>query len=155
MRLKKKGIVAEIAYGWLSHEVSARTNICPLFWRFVLCLLFCVLAIVVVPLFFVIGFFIGGRPSVLKGDDPAKFLTPYRRWPKIRGYRIWPVLVIGVPLAFWCSPVFSACILTAIGILSVLIWFWKKLGNWEPVIFVKDFLVSLKKRVCLDVEFVD
>lgn len=109
MEIKRNSWMYKVAYGFEAKKPK-RTNLCSFFWKFVLMLLggwplaliamgvFFALGVVVVFITFIsgffAGFFVGYRPSIYEGESRKKFWIPYKKWPKIKGYRILPIYFV-------------------------------------------------------------
>jgi MFS family permease len=93
MELSKKSFFCKVAYLVTEDDkIPAQTSLCKLSWRFVLNL-FIVLPIVcvVVALLWTCAFLFARRLTFCEGDSKKDLFTPYKRWPKVGGYRIWPL----------------------------------------------------------------
>lgn len=122
MRLNSSGFVYKIAFFDHKHPFhwpvprELQTNLCVVFWRFLLNLakipLFHLLIILfglfdllfiwlewgVIAVVTIIATGIAGyRPAWLENDDPNKFFVPIERWPKTRsGRHFWPIIPIAI-----------------------------------------------------------
>ncbi|HEX8974569.1 MAG TPA: hypothetical protein VF817_03730 [Patescibacteria group bacterium] len=110
MKIKKEGFVYKVAYG-LSGGCPRKTNLCKLFWRFLLmffigwpivgiayCAIHFIFYIFFPAIGYTLGFWIAHRPPVFKGDYKGDSLIPYDKWPTIKGWRVYPIY--GVAVAF-------------------------------------------------------
>lgn len=171
-KLKRDGFVIKVAY-YLNeeYEIPARTNLCWLFWRFVLHLF------IILPIFFIVaclflavasifGIFLGDRITICEGDDSKNhIMTEIKNWPfKIRGHRILPIyivlVVLGlylvwlVSLATWVTVLVevAAGVALACAALAVIFVLIKKGMRTQTMALFTAWLKAKKQRVCPIIE---
>ena len=99
MDIRKDSFLYRVAYFHKDEESPQPivTNLCLFFWRFVF--YFPIVSGIVLPAYFV-GLLFGRYPD-FEGLPFASH--PYNRWPKIRGYRILPIVVLLVGFVIYLS----------------------------------------------------
>ena len=162
MELSKKDFVCRVAYLLKEdHKIPAQTSLCRLFWRFVLHLF------IVAPVFFTIlglmwagGTLFAYRLACFDGDPNGSAFVPYRRWPKVGPYRIWPVWLLLVVLVWFFTKVtLIACGIVAafVGVVLLGAVIEKKIEDRkkmppgerkkEPSI-LREYIKAKKQKVC-------
>lgn len=125
MTIRKNGLIGRVAYGWVQNP-KPTTNLCRLFWRFWLSLLF------IWPLSFVlvvIMFLLGARLKPIvwmkkegKEDDFCFDSEWLDIWPEYKGFRFVPITLV-VPILFlvWFYLVPDAALAAGVLLLIVLV----------------------------------
>lgn len=179
MEIKRDGILYGIAYG-LCEKKPMETSLCKLFWRIPFCLVGWIFVIIVAIAFIllvsIMGFLVSKRFPVFtddkKGDKRGEILVDFERWPTLRGYRIYPIVVAGIALAIWqydytlntigyyavdVVAVYWLGILLALGIMVAFVFLVVLLGavlETETYKLIKEYLKAKHEKVCPKVKFV-
>lgn len=167
MKVKKDGWIRKItAYDKDNlprninlHELLRRT----LFMLFIgwpmAIILFAAVAVIYVLLYFV-GFWFALRPVTRKDGLVYNWLIPIRRWPKIKGHRIWPLTVLvlyAVSYAIW--QYFSGVTVAVVAVATLLIiasgYITAKFFKPELWKLTKAYISGKYHKLFLPVEFVD
>ncbi len=144
MQISKKGLIYCLAY-FYGKEPQGTTNLCNLFWRFVLGSFLATILVIIfgslVSLGFIIGFFFAARPSIFKEDHLDETpMTSYNRWLKIRGHKVFPIffVILGLLIkSFLTLPM--ATILWMLEVIGVIV------GVLAAIFFVFFAAVSMPK----------
>lgn len=146
MKIKKKGFVCQVAYFWgKDFQIPDQTNLCSLFWRFVLNIIpvgimFTVIfsiAGVILSMASVFGFLFAKRPGEVRSTTPDGWgMVDYKRWPTIKGRRIYPIWILAFALGW----------LIRDPILLSLRWIFACLSSsefWMPVGLIFGVIVAI------------
>lgn len=99
MKIKRGGFVCQVAYFWRKKgHIPDQTNLCSLFWRFLLNLIpvaillsiVCCVLLVVWGLAYFFGFLFAQRPY-LDAKKNEWEMVYFEHWPVVRGRRIYPI----------------------------------------------------------------
>lgn len=183
MYLQRGGFIDRVAYGYRGADKPAQTNLCKLFWRFLLSL-FIVwpshilvvlpLAYTIEGLCFVFAFPFAMRPRVFKQDGKGSAFVPIQHWPKRDGQNfkpIWPMLAIAAGVGLWFAGValysvrlailafltnhVTWTVANAMVFTVLLVWLIRGLSKSGTFAFVAAYVSAKKQRVCPTVTFVD
>src|SRR5439155_13613131 len=103
------------------------TNLCRLFWRSVISLIF---VWPFMSLLALVGFWFAKRPPLYYDEChhplTAPALVPYRRWPRIAGMRVYPIVIVSGISLFqipwnWAVVGWASLFLAVLGLLAVLV----------------------------------
>ena len=145
MKICKKGFVYKVAYV-LSSKPPERTNLCRLFWRFIL--FFFVVWPLVVTLITIITItqlicapflFLFTRRPIFFGffERELRISVPFKKWPKIFGKRVWPIVPLSIAGLIYLISLMSAATWKSTGVYSLWI-----LGG-AVAILITMFLVMI------------
>lgn len=177
--IKKNGLVCKVAF-FADKHIPSEIDGCKLFWKFVFMIfgipLGFLAATVMYVFLFGVSFPFAARPTLLK-EDSAESNAPfvrYERWPKIKGWRIWPIWPALFALMVYYK---TTSLQVASGIINLTVfnsgfWFFvagvaififgfevflviKKIPESEVSKLVKAFLKAKKEKVCPLLKIVD
>jgi len=184
MEVRKTSFVYKVAYAWdESSQKPVKTNLCRLFWRFIFSI-FIMWPLgqpflkLIIGIIWVLAFLFSKRPDWENGP-PEDLFPDYKRWPRFRGHRVWPVTVILGAILVWL--VFGSIkdlvaylpwgdiliyiswgymliySLIVAGIVACLIFSFicRRFSKSETWKFVKEYVLAKKKKVCPEVWFTE
>ncbi len=170
MTVKKDSWVYKVACLWAKPPES--TNLCRFFWRVVFSCAGFPLVLAAAGAFICVLspplFFFARRIDFSDGPSPS---IPFKRWPAIRGHRIYPVYLF-VPAVVWvCLGLLVAAgravmdffvFVEHLGLTAVLltclfiILFWTLRSKGKDSAFwslIKEYARAKKQKVCPMIEF--
>jgi hypothetical protein len=186
MEFKRSGFVYQVAYGLRSPDnYPMQTNLCRLFWRFVLMLFPWVFLVCFSVVFAIVsysyGVFFASKPTIFdftedreKRASNAAFV-PYKHWPTVAGKRIYPIWVIAAAYvihALLTTDVadsvghsvgnvvslmadYFPIVFSVIGLTIIVVYTIGTIRKSEWLTLVKGYIKAKKEKVCPIVRFVD
>ena len=175
--LKKDGFLVRYAYFLKNETIPGQMSLCKFFWRLVMMTLYYSTAGLMMGLILLFialvleagGFFFASRLAIFEGDETKNLFTPYRRWPKLWGYRIVPAPVLllgflaylgihdpqGVANVGWFIGQLGMifCLTIGVGLAFVLLgflssWIIRRVRKSEAWMVVREYIKSRKEKVC-------
>ncbi len=175
VKIRRGSFITQVAYLWVAdNQIPHTTSLCVLFWRFwfgvVTGFVVSVFFICALAILFFLGFFMGQRPAIPKGDSQNArnddLFRPYSRWPKFRGHRVWPVVPLVTVFLIWIIvPSLSwmlvlrflfdlVVVVTAIALVIFVVIGANKVRRTETWSLTKEWFKAKKQKVCPLVEIV-
>ena len=175
IKIKKDSFLYEVAYGLFTHPPQY-TNICRFCFRFVWMFLInwpivIIFVSILFAVLFTIGFPFASRPGIGRGEINTDYF-PYKKWPEIKGHRIFPIYFLLLFALYYFRSAFSGpwellvgfftLMITNIGLSSIgtslgivlLIYGFKLLSRTEAYQLTQDYLKAKKQGICPMVKFV-
>lgn len=138
MKIRENDFLWKLVYFWREHPPKSKIqiNILRFFLDFILgsLLLWLLLGIIycLVVISTTIGTFLVARRFLTEKNEEGKFIVRCKRWPKIGGYRVYPIVILAVIAVIYFAYVVNYLViglaLAAILIISVLRLWRSKAG---------------------------
>ncbi len=151
MKIKRGGFVCQVAYFWRKDwQVPDQTNLCNLFWRFILNLIpvsiiylfVTCIALVILAFASLVGFLFAKRPG-FDSNNKKMEMVDFKHWPVVKGRRIYPIYILAFALVWLLRHYIvggGGLILTALG--STM--FWAFIGILLAIILLVILIIFLK-----------
>ncbi len=183
MKIKEDGFIYNVAF--LGNLFKKQISLCKIFWRFLLGFF------IFWPLILVLGSFCIACISIVvfliakrfTSKNPPAITTHFRRWPTVRGHRVYPISIIipaiavyGIYILSWPSisssiityittaldffikhgGIFFLSAVSAVCIIAILIIAWGIIIFWrsEVGLLFREYCSAVHRKVCPFVEII-